>query len=141
MPGGRPTKYLPEYCKQAEKLCRLHASDRDIADFFGIAESTLNNWKLRYPAFMESLTRSKAEADAQVEQSLYRRATGYSHKSEKIFNFQGEIIRAQTVEHYPPDTTAMIYWLKNRQPDKWRDRREILPDDDKPPIDDPNPDV
>ena len=90
---------------------------------------------------MESLTRSKAEADAQVEQSLYRRATGYSHKSEKIFNFQGEIIRAQTVEHYPPDTTAMIYWLKNRQPDKWRDRREILPDDDKPPIDDPNPDV
>lgn len=102
----------------------MGATDRDIADFFEVSESTLNNWKLKHPALLESLKRSKDEADALVEQSLFRKATGYTHASEKVFQFQGEIVRADTVEHYAPDTTAMIFWLKNRQPDRWRDRRD-----------------
>lgn len=110
----------------------MGATDRDIADFFEVSESTLNNWKLKHPAFLESLKRSKDEADALVEQSLFRKATGYTHASEKVFQFQGEIVRADTVEHYAPDTTAMIFWLKNRQPDRWRDRRE---DPSSPPAD------
>lgn len=131
--GGRPTKYKAEYCEQAEKLCRLGATDRDIADFFGVSEATLNNWKLRYPEFLESLKRGKDEVDALVERSLFQRATGYSHPSEKVFQFQGQVIRAKTVEHYPPDTTAMIFWLKNRQPEKWRDRPEAGDNGDDPP--------
>lgn len=67
-----------------------------------------------------------------MEQSLFRKATGYTHASEKVFQFQGEIVRADTVEHYAPDTTAMIFWLKNRQPDRWRDKRE---DPSSPPAD------
>ncbi|HIE0523799.1 TPA: terminase [Stenotrophomonas maltophilia] len=121
---GRPSKYKPELDEQAEKLCRLGATDKEIAAFFGVRESTLNNWKLRHPSFVESLKRGKDEVDALVEQSLFRRAMGYSHQSEKVFQYQGAIVRAKTVEHYPPDTTACIFWLKNRQPDSWRDRRE-----------------
>lgn len=121
---GRPSKYRPELDEQAEKLCRLGATDKEIAAFFGVRESTLNNWKLKHPSFVESLKRGKDEVDALVEQSLFRRAMGYSHQSEKVFQYQGGIVRAKTVEHYAPDTTACIFWLKNRQPDSWRDRRE-----------------
>lgn len=121
---GRPSKYKPELDEQAEKLCRLGATDKEIAAFFGVRESTLNNWKLKHPSFVESLKRGKDEVDGLVEQSLFRRAMGYSHQSEKVFQYQGAIVRAKTVEHYPPDTTACIFWLKNRQPDSWRDRRE-----------------
>lgn len=121
---GRPSKFREEFNAQAEKLCRIGATDKDIAAFFGVRESTLNNWKLKHPAFMEALKRGKDEVDGLVEQSLFRRAMGYSHQAEKVFQYQGAIVRAKTVEHYAPDTTACIFWLKNRQPEKWRDRRE-----------------
>lgn len=130
--AGRPSKYKVEFDKQAAKLCRLGATDRDIADFFGISEATLNNWKLKHPAFLESLKRSKDEADSLVEQSLFRRATGYSHPATKFFQAGGEIIRQDYVEHYPPDATSMIFWLKNRQSGKWRDKPDGDEGDDAP---------
>lgn len=124
--AGRPSKYQQEFDGQAAKLCRLGATDRDIADFFEVSETTLNNWKLRHPSFLESLKRSKDEADALVEKSLFQRALGYSHPAVKVFMPANALapVYAPFVEHYPPDATSMIFWLKNRQPDKWRDKRE-----------------
>lgn len=55
--AGRPTDYQESYNEQAEKLCKLGATDAELADFFDIAESTLNNWKSEYPEFMESIKR------------------------------------------------------------------------------------
>jgi len=121
---GRPSKYSQELDEQAEKLCRLGATDKDIAQFFGVTETTLNNWKLRHPSFLESLKRGKDEVDSQVEQSLFRRATGYSHDDVHVSSYQGAVTLTPIIKHYPPDPTAMIFWLKNRQPDKWRDKRE-----------------
>ena len=139
--GGRPSKYRPEFCEQAAKLCRLGAIDRNIADFFQVSESTLNLWKLKHPEFSESLKRSRDEIDSQVERSLFHRAIGYSHRSEKVFQFQGQVIRAKTVEHYPPDVAAMIFWLKNRKPGEWR-QTPIDPDgDSKPPLIDEDSDI
>lgn len=122
--GGRPTKYREDYPKRAYKLCLLGATDKQLADFFEIEESTLNNWKLEYPEFMESLKAGKSDADAVIAQSLFHRAKGYSHPEDKIFNEDGEAMIVPTVKHYAPDTTACIFWLKNRQKDKWRDRTE-----------------
>lgn len=123
--GGRPTKYSPEYDEKAAKLCHLGATDRDLADFFEVAESTLNLWKLKHQSFSESLKLGKEAADARVEQSLYRRATGYTFDSEKIFNDKDDgIVRAACLEHVAPDVTACIFWLKNRKPAEWRDRIE-----------------
>lgn len=124
-PVGRPTSYKPEYCEQAYKLCLLGADDKRIADFFDIAESTLNNWKIEYPEFMESLKNGKEVADAAIAASLYHRAKGYSHEAVKIFNDQGRPLEVPYTEHYPPDTTAAIFWLKNRQPKQWRDKQDI----------------
>lgn len=124
-PGGRPTKYREEFGEQAYKLCLLGAVDKELADFFQIDEATLNRWKIEYPKFCESLTRGKIAADAEIAKSLYHRAKGYEHVETITATFQGKITDSMDViKHYPPDTPAATLWLKNRQPDKWRDKVE-----------------
>jgi hypothetical protein len=119
---GRPSRFKPEYVTQASKLCQLGATDRELADFFNVSESTIHQWKISHPEFSESLKLGKESADARVAQSLYRRAVGYSFDSEKIFNDKTNgIVRTPCVEHVVPDVTACIFWLKNRKPQEWRD--------------------
>jgi hypothetical protein len=85
-----------------------------------------DNWKAQHPDFLGSLKAGKEEADARVERSLYSRAVGYSFDSEKIFcNKDGEVTRVPYVVHVPPDVTAQICWLKNRNPAKWRDAWQL----------------
>lgn len=122
---ARPSSYKPEYAEQAAKLCKLGATDADLADFFGVSTTTIWRWQGQFAEFCNALKVGKEEADARVERSLYQRATGYTFSSEKVFNHQGEIVRAPITEHCPPDTTAMIFWLKNRKPDEWRDARDV----------------
>ena len=122
---GRPTDYRPEYAEQAERLCRLlGATDKDLAEFFGKSEQTINAWKKTQPEFLEALKRGKMLSDANVADKLYQRAMGYSHDAVKIMVVGGEVQQVPYIEHYPPDTTACIFWLKNRQREKWRDKPE-----------------
>ena len=125
---GRPTSYKPEYAKQAEKLCILGATDDDLADFFGVSDRTITRWQIKHQEFCRSLKVGKAESDDRVERSLFHKAVGYSFDSEKVFQFQGEVVRAKTREHVPPDTTAMIFWLKNRRPHDWREKMDVTTD-------------
>jgi len=125
MAGGRPTAYKPEYAAQAEKLSLLGATDIQIADFFGVSERTLNTWKLKHPKFLQSLKSGKDEADVMVERSLYRRAIGFEYDAVKIFcSKEGLVTEVPFREVVPPDTTACIFWLKNRKRDDWRDKQE-----------------
>ena len=121
---GRPSKFDSAKCEQAEKLCKLGATDVELADFFGVSVSTLNNWKIEFPEFLESLKAGKAIADAEVASKLFRRASGYEHPEIHITAYQGEVTLTPITKVYPPDTTAAIFWLKNRRPDLWRDRVE-----------------
>lgn len=127
MPAGRPSKYKPEYAKQAEKLCKLGATDREVAEFFGVSERTLYNWQSEHEELLQALKIGKDPADERVEKSLYRRATGYSFDAVKIVadSKTGTSLAVPYVEHVPPDTTACIFWLKNRRPEQWRDKQEI----------------
>lgn len=127
-PVGRPTKYDPVFPEQAEKLCKLGATDKELADFFEITESTLNEWKLSKDDFSESIKRGKILADANVAESLYKRANGYSHPDVDIKVIEGQIVETELIKHYPPDTAAGIFWLKNRQRGKWRDKIEVESD-------------
>lgn len=122
---GRPTDYKPEYAKQAEKLCKLGSIDEELANFFEIPVSTLNNWKKKFPDFMESIKKGREIADAEVGERLFQRATGYEHPDVDIKCYEGQIIKTEVTKHYAPDTTAAIFWLKNRKPKQWRDKQEI----------------
>lgn len=122
--GGRETLFKPEYVEQAEKLSMLGATDVEIADFFGVDRSTLYRWKLAHEEFRDALKVGKEKADERVVSSLYHRALGYSHPDVDIRVIEGEIVQTELVKHYPPDTAAAIFWLKNRRKDDWRDKQE-----------------
>lgn len=119
---GRPSSYQPLFARQAEKLLRDGATDTDLASFFEVDVRTIYRWKLQHEDFRQALTRSKVVADDAVVMSLFRRATGYSHDAVKIMQDKGSPVVVPYVEHYPPDTVAAIFWLKNRRPDLWRDK-------------------
>ncbi len=125
MGAGRPTKYDEKYAEQAYKLCLLGATDEEMADFFEVTETTINNWKIEFPEFFESIKKGKQVADGNVADRLYQRALGFEHDSEEIKVADGEVVRVPVRKIYPPDPTSMIFWLKNRQPKKWRDKQEI----------------
>jgi len=122
---GRPSKYKPEYAEQAAKLCRLGATDAQLADFFEVSVSTVSLWKVEHKEFSEALKVPKAEADRKVEQSLYRRAMGYEHDETDIRVVGTRLVKTPMRKHYPPDTAAAIFWLKNRDPKNWRDKQEV----------------
>lgn len=117
---ARPEKWKDEFVKLTELACMNGATDLDIADMLGVCIRTINYWRVNKQEFAAALKIGKELADTRVERSLYSRATGYSYDTEKVVG--GKIVKHR--EHVPPDPTSMIFWLKNRQPKKWRDRRE-----------------
>lgn len=121
---ARPTKYQDDYAEQARKLCLLGATDAELADFFEVCESTLNLWKSEHPEFSESIKKGKMQADADVADRLYQRAMGYEHPDVHLSNYQGIVTETPITKVYAPDPTAAIFWLKNRQRSKWRDKVE-----------------
>lgn len=123
--GGRPTKYLESFNKQAYKLCLLGATDKELADFFEVDEATINRWKTKYKGFCKSLKTGKTRADSIVAEKLFQRATGYEAPDFDIKVIGGRIVKTTLIKHFPPDTTAAIFWLKNRQKEKWRDKQEF----------------
>jgi hypothetical protein len=128
---GRPTEYKEEYNDQTYKLCLLGATDKELADFFDVSEQTINTWKQKHPQFLESIKKGKINADANVADRLYQRALGYEHDEVelKVVSLGGadgsEVQKIDVIKHYPPDPTAAIFWLKNRQRDKWRDKHDV----------------
>jgi hypothetical protein len=119
---GRPTKYQKAYAKQAYKLCLLGATNEELAEFFEVSHGTISNWLAEHSDFLGAVKKGRRVADAEIADSLYQRAKGYTHASEEVFQYKGDVVRAKTRKHYPPDTAAAFIWLKNRQPEKWRDK-------------------
>lgn len=134
MAAGRPSEYEESFCKIAKKLCELGATDNDVAEALDIHPATLYRWKHQFPEFCESLKVGKTESDDRVESSLYRRAVGYTHEAVKIFQFQGQEVIVPYTEIQHPDTTACIFWLKNRRPEQWRANPEPGDDDYVQPV-------
>jgi len=125
MAGGRPSKYDSKLNDTVYKLALLGATDEQLADVLGVAKSTLNKWKNDFPEFSDSLKKGKDEADAEVAKSLYKRAIGFQVKEEHETVTSDGVITKTIWKDIIPDTTAQIFWLKNRQAAKWRDKQEI----------------
>jgi hypothetical protein len=119
---ARPSSYRAEYAEQARKLCLLGATDKELGDFFGVTEQTINGWKTAHKEFFESIKKGKMQADSDVADRLYQRAMGYEHPEIDLRVVNGEIVETPIKKIYAPDTTAAIFWLKNRQRKHWRDK-------------------
>lgn len=145
---GRPTKYKDEYDDLAYKLCLLGHTDAELGSFFEVDERTINNWKIEHPTFFQSLKKGKEIADMEVAVKLLERAKG-AHvvrqqaikMKETQYNTDGKKISEEErievvdlIHQEAPDTTALIFWLKNRKSTAWRDKQEVVTSvgDDKP---------
>lgn len=128
VPGpGRKSLYLPEYADQARKLCLLGATDAELADFFMVTEQTVNNWKNAHPAFFESIRAGKIQADANVADSLYRRATGEHVTMEKVMKNSDGVFEAVRYQSYIPGDPAAAYrWLVNRRRQNWSEQSTVV---------------
>lgn len=131
---ARPTEYKPAYAEGARKLALLGATDAEIADFYDVDVRTIYRWKNTHDEFCQALKAGKDQADDRVERSLYHKAVGYEQKAVKIFMPAGadEPVYAEYIEKLAPDTTAAIFWLKNRRGQDWRDKTVVAGDPDNP---------
>jgi hypothetical protein len=120
---GRPTLYRPEYSAIARKMTAMGATDRDLAEAFGVTVVTIWRWQTAHEDFCSALKIEKGEFDNRVERSLAQRAVGYSFPAVKIMQHNGVPVRVEYDEHVPPDPGAAKLWLSNRRPEQWRDVR------------------
>jgi hypothetical protein len=121
---GRPSDFTPEMEALAKRVYEtLPVTDKQLAAILNKTEQTINNWKKNFPEFFESLKESKAAKDALVVASLYQRATGYTRRIQKVTH-GGAVLEIE--EDVVPDVTAQIFWVKNRLPEEWTDRRETV---------------
>lgn len=126
IPGpGRDSKYQPEFNEQARKLCLLGAVDDELADFFGVCVRTIQNWKSEFPAFLHSINEGKVSADAEVADSLYRRATGEHIVIEKLVKKGDDFEKVSLKQFIPGEVQAQRLWLLNRRKGNWRDKQEV----------------
>lgn len=143
--GGRPTDYKPEYAEQVFRLCLLGLTDDELAKYFDVQTSTINNWKKSHEEFLEAVLNGREKADGKVAEGLYKRACGYAfdevtyeriavdeamqspeemeedNQAMKIEAYKKKVV----TKHLPPDPGAAMNWLKNRQKSKWRDNTDV----------------
>lgn len=126
---GRPSAYKPgEHPAAARLLTGNGKTIADLAETFGVARSTVEEWQKNHPEFSASIDLGREDANRKVEQCLFQRATGYTFDSEKIVVVaQGEhmgsaVERVPIKEHCPPDVAAQKHWLNNRDPKNWKER-------------------
>lgn len=123
--NGRRGKYhewlTEEGLIKLEGWARDGLTNEQIAKNIGINPDTLYTWMKRFPEISESLKKGKEVVDRQVENALLKSALGFHYVEEMVTN-QGEVV--QVTKYEKPNTTAQIFWLKNRKPDAWKDKQE-----------------
>ena len=116
------------------RLALLGLQDKEIAEVVGVSAAAIAEWKRNYPEVDKAIKKGKKVADAKVARALYQKAIGNSHPYIVIMQIKGVIHKIPVVKHYPPDTKAAIFWLKNKTRDMespWSDRFEITGKDGK----------
>ena len=126
---GRPTLYKTEYRELAHNYCLLGATNEALGNFFGVSRRTIDNWIAEYPEFAAAVHEGRAAADARVVRALYERAVGYRCETARTVLHDGGEKVLTNVVRYPPDTSACIFWLRNRQRQHWHERRQEPVDD------------
>ncbi len=122
--GGRPSKKGTINLTALAVLAAEGKTNLELAQAFNISLASLKNYK-KDKKFLAAIKKGKEDADKKVEVALFKRATGYDHEDVDIKVIQNRIVKTKLIKHYPPDATSMIFWLKNRRPDEWREKHEV----------------
>lgn len=116
----------PEGLLLIEGWARDGLTDEDISFNIGINPSTLYDWKKRFPEIDKALKKGKEVVDRKVENALLKRALGYTYTETKFTESEKDGAKTEVItKEVAPDTTAIIFWLKNRKPNEWRDKQEV----------------
>jgi len=139
--AGQPTKYKEEYNDLAYKICKeTGATDKQLAEILSVTETTINNWKNDHPKFFESLIRGKdIFTVSSCENNIIKRGNGYEYqekefKRTKITAEDGSITYEMVLfrvfsRHMPADVRANQYLMQNRNPNRWKNTKFIVPGD------------
>lgn len=126
MAKGKYQQWLePDNLLLLQAWARNGLTDEQIAKNMNVRSSTLYEWKKKYSEISEALKKGKEIVDIQVENALLKRALGYEYVERSEERSEDGIKKKKIVKHVIPDTTAQIFWLKNRRPDLWRDKRDV----------------
>lgn len=146
---GRPSDYRPEFCAAVHKLALLGLTDEEMAAIIGKPMTTFDRWKAQHEEFRKALKAGKTPADADVADRLHQRALGFEWQEQQAIKLKeikfdpttgkkiAEVERVEIVtvqRQMPPSEVAGIFWLCNRQRDKWRQRQEVTGEGGKPLI-------
>lgn len=102
------------------------ATQEQLAAFFKVDISTLERWLKEKDDFRGAIKDARDRHDTRVvERSLLERAVGFEAKETKAFVIDGQIVTKDVIKHYPPDATSLIFFLKNRNPERWRDKQDL----------------
>lgn len=123
-------KYKPEFAEIAATHAANGATGRMLAAILDVCEDTISRWRRQHPEFGRAMEKATALADHTVEQSLYDQAVGYTVETREAVRFKkadgGEGVKVVTVtKHHPAKTAATLFWLRNRQPELWREKTEL----------------
>lgn len=134
MAKGKYQEWLtPDGITRLEAWARDGLTDEQIAAKIGITATTLYDWKNKYPVISEALKRGKEVVDVEVENALLKRAMGYEYTETRTETADDGTVKTIVMQKtMPPDTTAQIFWLKNRRPAVWRDKQQVEHSTDKP---------
>lgn len=127
---GRPTKFDEKIVQKVEVLTKEGKTNEQIADLLGISRTTLFTWCGKYGDLMNALKAGKDISDDLVEIALFQRALGYTRTVKKThITKYGEAVEYDEHMVLPPDPTSAIFWLKNRRPEKWREKNDTIPNE------------
>ena len=110
-----------------EGWAREGLTDEQIAKNIGINRTTLYDWKKKEVNIADALKKGKEVIDFEVENALLKRALGYEYEEE---TYENGILTKKVKKQVPPDTTAQIFWLKNRKKEQWREKVEVVKTDE-----------
>ena len=134
-----PRRYNKEFVEKALEYASQGLTREQIAYNLGIDRATFFRWMQKHRDFSDAVKKGEELAISKVENALFKKALGYEYEEVKTYisyNKAGEVVRKReerTKKHVPPDTTAMIFFLKNRSPDRWSDRKDVNMSLDKVP--------
>jgi transposase-like protein len=123
--GGRPAIYNNRIPGIIKSLRERGATEHEIAEALDISPRTLRDWKASHIEVCAALDVGNEAMIRVARRGLFERAAGYTYEAEKVFQFQGQIIRAKTTEHVPPDPTAALRILERLDPEQWKERTEV----------------